>query len=187
MAPVASSHDAVAHGLTGSTLAVPAQTPAPQLSAVVHRLPSSHAVVAGASVSVQPLAGSHAPTRQGPAPGQLSSPAATQLPDTHLDWLEHASPSSQAPPSLVVPYRHLPVAATQASAVHGLPSSQFTAGPAMQVPSLHASSAVQALPSASQFTAAGACWHPAAASHESVVQTLLSSQPRAAPAAHDPD
>src|SRR5881397_2508642 len=61
----------------------------------------------------------------------------------------------------------------------------MSGGPPTHVPPEHVSLVVQALPS-SHGTVLGACTQPVAGSHESVVQTFPSSQPRAGPPVHRP-
>src|SRR5437667_365379 len=78
-----------------------------------------------------------------------------------------------------------PVALSQASTVHELPSSQSTSDPPTQSPPRQASSVVHASPS----SAFGTWTQPVAGSHASAVQALSSLQsggapPRQAPPVH---
>src|SRR5262249_26559846 len=68
-----------------------------------------------------------------------------------------------------------PVAGLHESSVHGFPSSQLRAGPPTQVPPLHVSAVVQALPS-SQDAVLLVCTQPVAMLQLSFVQTLPSLQ-----------
>src|SRR5258708_5329117 len=93
-----------------------------------------------------PVTGSHASTVQG-----LPSSMATGVPPEHAPaW--HVSPVVQAFPSLhdvpfETPVCETPVTASQASAVHGSPSSVATGAPPVHVPVWHASPVVQTVPS----------------------------------------
>jgi len=71
-----------------------------------------------------------------------------------------------------------PCSRSQLSAVQGLWSSQSRLEPALQAPPSHASTPLQTLPSAQEMPlTTGVLTQPDMGLHESVVQTLLSSQP----------
>jgi hypothetical protein len=99
------------------------------------------------------------------------------VPPPHTSFRVHALPSSHG---LVLLVWTQPVAGLHVSVVHGLPSSQFSAGPPAQAPPEHASFVVQALPSlhgALLFT-----WvHPVAGLQPSSVQPFPSLQFGAGP------
>jgi hypothetical protein len=69
------------------------------------------------------------------------------------------------------------------SFVHGLESSQFGAAPPTQTPPAQVSFVVHAFPSLHAIVLL-ACWQPRLALHESVVQTIESSQLSAVPGWH---
>jgi hypothetical protein len=70
-----------------------------------------------------------------------------------------------------------PREASQKSSVHGFPSSQAGAVPALHPPfALHDSTPLQASPSLQEFEMSMTFWQPFTASHESSVQGLPSSQ-----------
>ncbi len=73
-----------------------------------------------------------------------------------------------------------PLTLSQASVVHGLPSSQLGAGPPRQLPFRHLSAVVQALRS-SQLTVLLVLVQPLMGSQASLVHALPSSQLGAAP------
>src|SRR5437870_5391541 len=93
------------------------QTPPPQVSPVVHGLPSSHGAVL--LVNTHPVAG---PTQLSVVQGLLSSQTTAVC-------------------------VHEPSAGTQASVVQTSPSLQLTGAPGMQVPPTHVSVPLQRLPS----------------------------------------
>src|SRR2546426_136384 len=108
-------------------------------------------------------------------------PRPAKSPPAQVSSVVQASPSSQGAVLKVCPQ---PVRGSQASSVHGLPSSQRSALPA-HVPCVQMSSVVQASPS-SQAAALGVYTHPVAGGHESSVHGLPSSQLRAARPIHLP-
>ena len=131
----------------------------------------------------QPLTASQLSVVQG-----LLSLQLVASPDKHtlfLQWspLVHSLASLQIPLSSGVDVQ--PVAMSQASALHGFLSSQTLAAPAAHLPSLQASSTVQALPS-SQVAAPAKFTQLPSAPQESTVQTILSSQSLAFPALQAP-
>ena len=71
--------------------------------------------------------------------------------------------------------------------MQGLPSSQFSGVPAVQVPAWQVSAPLQTSPSAQEVpSATGVFWHPSTASQESAVQGLPSSQFSGVPAVQVP-
>src|SRR5947207_565025 len=86
----------------------------------------------------------------------------------------HVSPSVQVLPSshgLVLFVWTQPLAGLHVSVVQTFMSSQLGAGPPTQLPPMHVSLVVQALPSL-QEAVLGVWTHPVAGTHESSVQTL---------------
>jgi hypothetical protein len=80
-----------------------------------------------------------------------------------------------------------PLMALQASVVHALPSLQLSAGPGVQTPLWQVSAPLQTVLSAHDVPLGTATfWHPTTGSQLSVVQTLLSLQLSAVPAAQTP-
>ena len=78
-----------------------------------------------------------------------------------------------------------PTLAEQLSSVHRSPSSHLSAAPGMHFAVLHVSLVVQALPSVQASPSFKSLYtQPVAASHESTVHGLPSSQPFALPATH---
>src|SRR5947208_5203109 len=128
----------------------PTHVPFEQVSAVVHILPSSQA--AALAVCTHPVAGSH-------------------------ESLVQTLPSSQA--RVFAACTH-PTAGSHESVVQALPSSQASGGPPWHAPSAHVSCAVQGFPSSHAAVLGAMVQSPVAGSQESVVQTLPSSQLRAA-------
>lgn len=156
------------------------QAPALQVSPVVHALSSSQDAVL--LVLWQPALGSQLSVVQG-----LPSSHNVAAPPKHPPPLQE-SPVVQLLSSLQLPAvgaKRQPAAASQLSAVHGLPSSQPTEAPPVQVPPAQASPAVQALPS-SQAAVLLVLLQPACGSQTSVVQGLLSSQLTAVVPVHRP-
>ncbi len=96
----------------------------------------------------------------------------------------HALPSLHA--RFDTPRWKQPVAESQPSAVHTLPSSQLVGIPFSQDPSLHVVFVVQALPSSQAPPDNGVFWHPSVGWQPSVVQSLPSSHVGPAPGLHVP-
>ncbi len=136
------------------------QAPLSQLSAV-QALSSLHCVT-----SVQP---------------QLGVPR--QLPATQPSALVQSLPSLQV--AALARKTQLPEPLSQLSSVHGLPSLQVVAVPALQVPSLQTSPLVQASPSLHTAVLL-LCEQPFAMSHRSSVHGLPSSQGLAVPSPQVP-
>ena len=103
---------------------------------------------------------------------QLAGGPGEQLPPLHVSFVVHASPSSHG--ALLLVWTH-PVAGLQLSSVQTFPSLQFGAGPPTQLPPLHVSLVVHALPS-SQGALLLVWTHPVAGLQLSSVQALLSLQ-----------
>jgi hypothetical protein len=179
--PVAGSQLSSVHELPSSQSGAgpPTQAPLPHVSAVVQASPSSQAAVL--FVLTHPVAGSHESSVQILPSSQTGGGPPLQAPPPQVSPDVQASPSSQAAVLLALTQ---PVAGSQESSVHGLPSSHTTGVPEHDPPE-HTSEAVQALPS-SQAAVLFAFTQPVAGSHESSVQTLPSSQSGGAPPTHDP-
>jgi hypothetical protein len=183
--PLAASQPSVVQGLLSlHTLAVPAlHALAAQTSPWVQALPSLHGALL-ATLAQAPLRGSQLSLVQGLASSQLLAlPALHALP-AQKSLRVQALPSLHAAVFALV--WHAPLTGLHASVVHGLPSLQSVALPALHPPPPHTSPAVQALPS-SQTEVLGACTHaPVCGSQESLVQGLPSLQPLAAPGLQAP-
>jgi hypothetical protein len=106
----------------------------------------------------------------------------TQTPPLQVSAVVQALPSLQAAVLLALTQ---PVAGSHESVVQRFPSSQFGGGPPTQTPALQPSPTVQASPSL-QAAVLLALTQPVAGSHESVVQTLPSSQLASGPATQMP-
>src|SRR6185369_9749960 len=131
---------------------------------------------------VHPLAGSHPSSVQTlPSSHMVAGPPA-HAPAAQVSPTVQALPSSHG--ALLSVCVH-PVAGSQLSVVHTLPSSQSGAGPPTHWPPAHVSLVVQSLPSL-QGPPLFTCLQPVVVSHESVVHTLLSSQLAAAPGTQEP-
>jgi hypothetical protein len=113
---------------------------------------------------------------------QITGADGTQAPATQTALAVHASPGAQG---LSLGVYVQPLSATQTSSVQGLPSSQPTGTPGVQLPLPQMSLAVQALLS-SQGAWLSEVTQPWPGSHASSVQTLPSSQVMGAPALHAP-
>jgi hypothetical protein len=124
-----------------------------------------------------PVAGSQESVVQElPSPHSSVDPL-LQAPAEHVSPVVQAFPSSHA---FVFAACAQPFAGSQESVVHPLLSSQFVAEPPAHAPLAQVSPVVQALPS-SQASALFVNTQPLSASHESVVQALLSLQTRGVP------
>jgi len=167
---------------SSQTVALPGwQLPPPQVSPLVQALPSVQVTVSG--MFTQPSLLSHESAVHGFLSSQLIALPGLQAPPPQV------SPPVQALPSLhgsEFAVFTQPLLGSQLSLVQTLPSSQLSAGPALQVPSAQMSSLLQALPSL-QGAVLLACVQPLAGSQLSVVQGLPSSQFTAAPAWHRPE
>jgi hypothetical protein len=138
----------------------------------VQAFPSSQ--TAAMFVWTQPTAGAHESFVHTLLSLQLNVPApGWQLPPLHVSPTVQAFPSLHA--AVLFAWTH-PAAGEHVSFVHALLSLQSGAPvPGWQLPPPHVSPTVQAFPS-SHAAVLFAWTHPTAASHESVVQALLSSQ-----------
>jgi len=155
-------------------IGVPPQIPLLHVSAVVQALESLHASVLGSCR--QPLAGSQESVVHG-FPSLQPRGVPPQVPPPQVSPVVQALPSSHG--ALLFAWTH-PLAGSHESVVQGLSSSQIGGAPPRQVPLLHVSPVVQALPSL--HGALLFAWtHPPAGSQESFVQGLPSSQIGGAP------
>src|SRR5262249_37386939 len=114
---------------------------------------------------------------------QFSAGPPTQAPPEQVSLVVQALASSQAAVLFVCTQ---PVDMLHESSVHGLLSLQLGVGPPAQTPPEQVSVVLQALLSL-QAGVLLTCRHPMTASHESFVQTLLSSQLSGVPAVQTPD
>jgi hypothetical protein len=111
---------------------------------------------------------------------------ALQVPDWQVSAPLHALLSEHDVPLATAVFTQ-PVAGLQESVVHGFPSLQFGAVPAVQLPDWQVSSPLQALPSEHEAPlATGVTWQPVTALHVSVVQGFESLQLSAVPAVQVP-
>src|SRR5262249_52864233 len=147
----------------------PTQLPLLHVSPVVQALPSSH----GDSLLVctQPTPGLQLSSVHTFPSSQLAGGPPLQRPPLHVSfvvqalWLLHGA---------VLLVWTQPDCVSQLSSVQTLPSLQSGGGPPTQLPLLHMSLVVQALPS-SQEAALLVCTHPVSGLQLSSVQTLPSS------------
>ena len=180
--PVAALHESLVQTLPSlqTSAPVPTHVPREHLSVVVQALLSLH----GATLFewTQPLAGLQLSSVHTLPSLQLGAGPPTHFPAEHLSAVVQALPSSHA---FVLFVNTHPVAVLQLSFVHGLPSLQVGAGPPTQLPPLHVSFVVHALPSL-QGTVLFVKTHPVAVEHESLVHGLPSLHTSAAPPLHTP-
>src|SRR3989442_896165 len=155
---------------------VPVQMPDWQLSVWVQASPSAQAapsVLFG--LEQVPLAGSQTPASwHWSRAVQTTGFVPVQTPAWQESLCVQASPSVQALPSSQDPGLFMcpqPTAGSQESSVHGLSSSQPSAGPPTQVPFEHWSEVVHALPSSQPLLLKPVTWQMPAPS-----QVLLSVQ-----------
>jgi hypothetical protein len=153
----------------------PLHVPPPQVSFVVQAFPSLQGFELLACT--HPFPGSHESVVHGLASLQFAAGPALQVPPPQVSPVVQALPSLQA---LVLLVWTQPLPGSHESFVHGLLSSQFGAGPPLQVPPPQVSPVVQALPS-SQGSALLTWAQPLTGSHESVVHRLASLQFGAGP------
>ena len=166
---------------SGST-ALPLHAPKPQTSPLVHALPSSHGRLL--LVNTQPLPGLQLSDVQMLLSLQVVATPAHSV-AAHLSPLVHALPSSQL---VVLAVCVQPVRTLQASVVQVLLSLHAVSGSSAvpeQVPAVHLSPVVHALPSV-QGSEFGVLAHPVVGLQESSVQALLSLQLTATPAQAPP-
>src|SRR3990172_3473892 len=179
---VAGSQLSSVHTLPSSQLEArpPTQTPSLHVSEVVHAFPSAH--VAELLTYAHPVVGSQLSSVHTFPSSQLGAGPPTQIPPSQASPVVQASPSMQG--AVLFTWTQ-PVAGSQLSSVHTLPSSQSGAGPPTQIPPAQASLEVQASPSLQDEVLFG--WtQPRAGSQLSSVQTFPSSQMRAGPPTHVP-
>jgi hypothetical protein len=112
----------------------------------LHALPSGHGVPFDTGVVVHPVEGLQPSVVHALPSLQLGGVPAVQVPDWQVSAPSQASPSEHEVP-FVTAVLTQPVAGLQESVVHGLPSLQLGAVPAVQLPDWHVSSPLQALPS----------------------------------------
>jgi hypothetical protein len=160
--------------------APPVQTPPPQVSFVVHALPSLQDRLFAAFE--QPRTESQVSVVQMLPSLQFGAAPPTQVPPLHASFVVHASPSSH---ELALGAFTHPLPELQVSVVQALPSLQLGGAPPTHAPPLQVSAVVHASPS-SQPNALFVNTQPEAGLHESEVQTLLSLQTSGAPPKHTP-
>ena len=184
--PEPASHVSSVQGLpsphaVATLTAVPEQTPLPQMSPVVQRLLSLHAMVL--LTCVQPIALSHASLVQAlPSSHAMGAPA--HLPMLQTSPAVQALPSSQLPPALKL--LHAPVVRSQESDVHALLSLHVLAVPARHALAAQTSPTVHGLLSLHGLLLA--VWtQPLIGSQVSSVHGLPSSQPMPTPGMHAPE
>jgi len=148
--PATGSQASAVHGLPSSSAGgVPAtQAPEPlQVSAPLQAFVSAHDVPEGAGTCVIPAMASHASTVHGFPSSRLGGVPGWQAPAASQVSLPlHAFESAQEVPA-ATGVCVTPPFASQASAVHGLPSSTGTPVPPPQAPEVQTSPLVHALPS----------------------------------------
>ncbi len=182
-------------------LGVWAQPPWVSQASVVHGLPSlqscpgpgKHTALKHASPTVHGLPSSHGPeialcVQPAPAlqpssvhglPSSHASPLPeTQFPPRHASPLVQTLPSEHTAPSSFVLVH--PLEMLQESLVQTLPSSQSSGAPPWQLPDLHVSATVHALPS-SHAALVGLCVQPLPGLQPSAVHGLSSLQEVALP------
>jgi hypothetical protein len=137
-------------GLPHVTGAPATQAPATQASPAVQRLPSSQALPSGLLETAHvPVTASHAATVvHGVGIGHTTGLFPMQTPARQVSVCVQAVPSLQAVPSALVGFEHMPVVVLQVPAVWQVSGPGHTTGLApTQVPVMHVSVCVQALPS----------------------------------------
>ena len=188
LTPEAGSHASAVQGLPSSIVGGALATHAPEalhVSLPLQALPSEQDVPVATGVCRTPVFGSHESAVHG-----LPSSTVGAAPDAQAP-LEHISAPLQALPSEHdVPFATAicvtPAAGSQASAVHGLPSSSAGGVPGAHAPAWHSSLPLQAFPSEHDVPLSGKCTTPSTGSHESAVHGLPSSSAGALPGAHVP-
>jgi len=186
--PKTGSQVSVVHTLLSLQLsAVPAvQAPAWQVSLPLHTLPSAHGVPFTSGAFVQPVRGAQVSVVHTLLSLQLSGVPAAQAPLWQV-----SAPLQRLPSRHGVPFRTAvfvqPNTGSQVSVVHTLLSLQLSAVPAVQAPLWQVSLPLQTLPSLQEVPFnTGVLTQPASGLQLSVVQTLLSLQLSAVPAAQVP-
>jgi hypothetical protein len=133
--PVVGLQESVVQGFESLQLsAVPAaQVPDWHVSAPLHALPSGHGVPFDTGVVVHPVEGLQPSVVHTLPSLQLGGVPAVQLPDWQVSGPSQALPSEHEVPFATAVLTQ-PVAGLQESVVHGLPSLQLGAVPAVQLP-----------------------------------------------------
>ena len=146
--PASGSHESVVHGLLSLQLRfVPGvQTPAWQVSAPLHTLPSLQELPLGMAACWHPETGSQESFVHEFPSSQLGAVPAAHAPAWQVSAPLQALPSLQPVPSATAVFRQ-PAAGSQESAVHGFPSLQLRGGPAVQLPAWQVSAPLHAFPS----------------------------------------
>lgn len=159
----------------------PAQTPAEHRSEVVHGLPSEQGAPSAAALKTHPVPATHSSRVQALPSLQLTKAPVHEPVLQVSDWVQMLL-SSHAVPLATTTETQMPDA-SQASAVHGLPSSQCLPRP-LQWPPAHSSPAVHEFPSSQAvwLTTLPCRQAPVCPSQASVVQNCPSSQLTARPA-----
>jgi hypothetical protein len=143
--PEAGSHVSSVHTLPSpqTSAGPPLHAPPPQVSAVVHALPSSHADVL--STWTQPVAGLQLSSVHTFPSSQFGGGPPLQVPPPQVSAVVQAEPSSHAEALLAKP--QAPVCGSQLSSVHTLLSLQTVGVPGWHEPPPQTSPEVHALPS----------------------------------------
>ena len=182
--PVAGSQPSAVHGSPSlQVMAEPLQAWATHVSPLVQALPSLHAVLASASLCLQPTLAVQLSIEHGLPSSQLSTPVGTHAPRVHVSPVVHGSPSVQA---TVLFWCTQPMLSAHPSDVQNVLSSQFGGAPPTQLLLLHVSLVVHALPSL-QSEVLAMCTQPLPSAQESFVQPLPSSQLSALPEQTPPE
>jgi hypothetical protein len=174
---VAGSHESIVQHWPSSQLVGPPawHVPPPQVSPVVHALPSLHGAVL--FVWTQPVDALQVSVVQTLPSSQFGGTPPLQVPPPHVSFVVQALPSLHEAVLLVWTQ---PEDGLQESSVHGLLSLQPSAGPPLQVPPPHVSAVVQAFPSLHGAVLL-VCTQPEPGLQLSSVHGLLSLQPSAGP------
>jgi hypothetical protein len=178
--PLAWAQESVVQGLWSSQFGgVPGpQTPALQRSRPLQRLPSPQLVPSTSVVFTQPTAETHESWVQGLLSWQFRG-SLVHCPATQRSFTVQASLSTQSPSDVQQPATAVcvqPLFESQASTVHGLPSSQSGAVPWTHAPDWQVSWPLQGSRSPQDCPlGTGVKTHPVAALQESVVHGLPSS------------
>ncbi len=188
-APVLASHESVVHASPSShTFLVPtSHFLLLHVSPTVQASPSASQVAADERFT-QPFKALQVSREHGFLSSQSNAAPGVQVPPWQLSFsvqlelsASHGLPCNGAPSAL-----HWPVAASQPSLVHKLPSSHTLALPATHTLSAQASPTVQAVLSASQGLVLAVNLQPTCGSQASVVHELPSSHTCGWPGAHLP-
>jgi hypothetical protein len=177
--PSTASHESAVQTLPSSQLsAVPAvQEPPWHVSAPLHTVASAQLVPFVTGGFWHPSTASHESAVQTLPSSQASGVPGVHAPAWQVSAPLHTVPSAQLVPFATAALWH-PSTGSQLSAVHGLPSSQASGVPAVQLPDWQLFVPLHTVPSTSHDVpfATGVLRQPSTASHESAVHTLPSSQ-----------